>query len=388
MGQITGPSGALTRAPEIVRTAVVAYDDPHPVDRLAAAMGSEPLALVTLFVSPKTDIRKIAEQAKTVFRDTLVIGCTTAGEIGHEGYGEGLIVAMGLPRSSFRARTLLVEDLTNFDGQALIDRMIQSRNALMREVPDWGFEFNFMLIDGMSTLEDALTAEIAAGLGPVPLFGGSAGDEQRFGQTFVMDQGRVMSNAAVIAQVRTECRVKVFKTDHFEPTARRMVVTRASPDRRIVHEINAEPAAREYARLVGKDPNQLTTFTFAAHPLVVRVGGQHHVRSIQQVAENGDLVFFSAIDEGLVLTLADSTDMATHLEGELADLSAKGRPDAILACECMFRRMEAEQKQSAGKISKLLADYNVVGFCTYGEQINSMHVNQTLTGVAIYPPPS
>jgi hypothetical protein len=28
----------------------------------------------------------------------------------------------------------------------------------------------------------------------------------------------------------------------------------------------------------------------------------------------------------------------------------------------------------------------VVGFSTYGEQLNSMHVNQTMTGVAIYPP--
>jgi hypothetical protein len=27
-----------------------------------------------------------------------------------------------------------------------------------------------------------------------------------------------------------------------------------------------------------------------------------------------------------------------------------------------------------------------VGFSTYGEQVNSMHVNQTMTGVALYPP--
>ena len=49
-----------------------------------------------------------------------------------------------------------------------------------------------------------------------------------------------------------------------------MVVTEADPERRLVREINAEPAAREYARLVGKDPDQLSPFTFAAHPVVVR----------------------------------------------------------------------------------------------------------------------
>ena len=91
----------------------------------------------------------------------------------------------------------------------------------------------------------------------------------------------------------------------------------------MVRQINAEPAAQEYARLLGKDPAQLTTFTFAAHPVVVRIGGRHHVRAIQRVAENGDLVFFSAIDEGLVLTLAEPQDMAAHLDEALS--AAVGR---------------------------------------------------------------
>ena len=386
MDQLAGPPGGWACAPETVRVASVPCDRPDPVHRLAARMGTAPLDLVVLFVSPQADIHAVAAEAGRVFGDTMVVGCTTAGEISCEGYAEGTIVAIGLPRDRFRARSLLVEDLARVDGRGLIDTMLQSRNALMLDQPDWPGEFSFMLIDGVSTAEDALTAKIAAGLGPVPLFGGSAGDGARFQATWLLHGGRVLRDAAVIIQVRTACRVEVFKTDHFVPTDRRMVITRASPDRRVVHEINAEPAAREYARLVGKDPDQLTTFTFAAHPLVVRIGGRHHVRSIQQVAENGDLVFFSAIDEGLVLTLAEATDMVGHLAQEMAGLARAGQPDVILACECMFRRMEAEQKQMAGRVSQIMRDYRVIGFSTYGEQINSMHVNQTLTGVAIYPP--
>ena len=165
-----------------------------------------------------------------------------------------------------------------------------------------------------------------------------------------------------------------------------MVVTKADPANRTVSEINAAPAAREYARLLGKDPEQLTPFTFAAHPVVVRVGGQHHVRAIQRVAENGDLIFFSAIDEGLVLTLADPMDMEDHLARELDALSATTEPDMILACDCILRKLEAQEKQKTRALSELLSKRNVVGFSTYGEQYNSMHVNQTLTGVAIYPP--
>ena len=35
------------------------------------------------------------------------------------------------------------------------------------------------------------------------------------------------------------------------------------------------------------------------------------------------------------------------------------------------------------RVSQLMVDNNVVGFATYGEQFNGMHVNQTFTGVAL-----
>ena len=119
---------------------------------------------------------------------------------------------------------------------------------------------------------------------------------------------------------------------------------------------------------------------------MVRIGDQTHVRAIQRVADNGDLVFFSAIDEGMVLTLAEPEDMVTHLDRELSALSETKAPDMILGCDCLLRRVEATQKQMTTGLSDVMARHNVVGFSTYGEQVNSMHVNQTFTGVAIYPP--
>ena len=317
-----------------------------------------------------------------------VIGCTTAGEIGRDGYAEGLIVATALPARYFSARTLLIEGLRTLDAQAVIGDVIRARGDLAQNFPQWQNEFAFLLVDGLSTKEDELASVLAPGLGSTPLFGGSAADGARFLEAFVFHDGKPLRNAAVLAVVRTRCPVRVFKFDHFTPTDLRMVVTAADPQKRLVSSINAEPAALEYARLLGKDPDQLTPFTFAAHPVVVRLGGQHHVRSIRQVDESGDLVFFSAIDEGLVLTLAEAQDMAAHLEGEFTALGAVAKPQAILACDCVLRRMEALEKQLTGRISAILRDHKVTGFSTYGEQLNAMHVNQTLTGVAIYAPDS
>ena len=353
---------------------------------LAQALGAGPFAAVLLFVSPETDLAALATEVTAAFGAVPVIGCTTAGEITGAGYAEGEIVAVGLPQGLFMVSTLLIADLARIEAQALIGQLIRDRQAMARARPAWEGEFAFLMVDGLSVREDELASTLARGLGPVPLFGGSAGDGTRFGATFVLHEGQFLQNAAVVTLVRTAARVKVFSLDHLRPTEARMVVTEADPARRIVRGINAEPAAREYARILGKDPAQLTTFTFAAHPVVVRIGGAHHVRAIQQVDANGDLIFFSAIDEGVVLTLAEPQDMAAHLSRALADLRGQGAAPAILACDCILRRMEALEKQMTGEISAELSAHGVVGFSTYGEQVNSMHVNQTMTGVALYPP--
>ena len=321
-----------------------------------------------------------------VFGAVPVMGCTTAGEIAGEGYTEGEIVAVGLPQEMFAATPILVPDLGAIDPQALIGQLIRERQALARSRPKWEGEFAFLMVDGLSVREDELAATLARGLGPVPLFGGSAGDGTRFERTYVLHQGEILQNAAVVTLVRTAALVKVFSLDHLMPTEARMVVTGADPAARRVQRINDEPAAREYARILGKDPGQLTPFTFAAHPLVVRIGDTHHVRAIQQVDRNGDLIFFSAIDEGVVLTLAEPLDMVAHLTAGLQGLRGQGDAPAILACDCILRRLEALEKQKTGPISALLRDHGVVGFSTYGEQLNAMHVNQTMTGVALYPP--
>lgn len=378
---MTAPDGL---ADAVMPRAHVDARAPEALANLAQDLGPGPFAAVILFVSPQADRKGLEARLPGAFPGVTVIGCTTAGEISPDGYAEGEIVAVGLPSQAFAVECLGI-DLSALDGQELIGRLIRARAGLARRHSGWEDEFAFLMVDGLSIREDELTAALGPGLGPVPLFGGSAGDGTRFGATFVLQGGRFQQGRAVLMLVRTACKVKVFSLNHLVPTNRRMVVTGADPARRVVHQINAEPAAQEYARLLGKDPGQLTTFTFAAHPVVVRIGGSHHVRAIQRMADNGDLVFFSAIDEGLVLTLAEPLDMAAHLDAALSGLSVEERP-AILACDCILRRIAAEENQRFGAVSALLKAHGVVGFSTYGEQLNSMHVNQTMTGVAIYPP--
>lgn len=371
-------------AGRVLRRAEAPAGDPAAMPHLAARLGPG-LALVLVFASPMADFPATMAAAVRTFGDTPVLGCTTAGEIAG-GYVEDRIVAAGFPARDFAAETIAIKDLERIEPAALIDRMIRARQQLGARHPGFTHEFAYLMVDGSAFREDALMAVVGHGLGPVPLFGGSAGDGTRFGQSYVAQGARVRTNAAFLTFIRTRCPVKVFSFDHLDPGGGQMVVTGADPARRQVREINAAPAAVEYARLLGKPAGQLDPFTFAAHPLVVRVGGRYHVRSIQRVENGTDLVFFSAIDEGVVLTLATPRDIARSLERNLAGLAAAGPLDSILACDCILRRIEAQQKQQTRQMSQVLARHNVTGFSSYGEQFGAMHVNLTMTGVAIYAP--
>ncbi|WP_299508331.1 FIST N-terminal domain-containing protein [uncultured Roseobacter sp.] len=368
-----------------LRTAQVCWSNTSPVAALYDELGAGPFSFIAIMATPSADFPSVVAEAQRIYPDTDVVACTTAGEITGAGYDEGTIVAIAFPADDFASCSIMIEGVDDLDAQSVVDQITLERIELQQRSSTFPNSFAFLVVDGLSLSEDTLSATIAPALGDTPIFGGSAGDGTDFRQTFVGLNGRVAENAAVLTLVRTRLRTKVFSLDHLVPTGQQMVVTDADPARRIVKAINAEPAAREYARIVGKDPEQLDRFTFAAHPVVVRIGDAHHVRAIQQVTENGEMVFFSAVDEGMVLTVARPQNMVTHLQEKLQELSTDGAPSDIIGCDCILRRIEAEQSQIVRAMSEVLSEHNVIGFSTYGEQIGPLHVNHTMSGVAFYP---
>jgi len=229
-----------------------------------------------------------------------------------------------------------------------------------------------------------LVSTIGACLDDIPVVGGSAGDGDAFGETWVVFDGEAHRNAAVLLLVSTELPCRPFKCNSFAPTSTKLVVTEADVEKRIVRELNAEPAAREYARIVGVLESDLNGHVFAAHPVIVRVGGDYYARSIQRVNDDGSLTFFCAIDEGLVLTAAGRLDTLGVVEQMFRDTEAElGEISVYIGFDCLHRRLDAEQRQIIRDMEDLYVRHKVVGFNTYGEQYESMHLNQTFSGVAV-----
>ncbi|KKL61449.1 hypothetical protein LCGC14_2195180, partial [marine sediment metagenome] len=241
--------------------------------------------------------------------------------------------------------------------------------------------------DGLSKQEDLLVAALEAGLEDVPVFGGSAADGLSFDGTYVLHGGRFHATAGLLLLLETDLEFSALGFDHFLPTERRMVVTRAIPEERLVQELNGAPAAEEYARLVGCGPDDLSPQVFAENPVLVRSRNAWHVRAIQGVVGEGALAFLSAIDDGLVLNLGRGTEILRILDHGLAAVGRTGEaPDFILGFDCYLRKLEIEQKQLQYEVSRRFRDRRVLGFNTYGEQHLGVHVNQTFVGVAFFGP--
>ena len=312
-------------------------------------------------------------------------GCSTAGEITPQGLEDGHVLAMLLPSDSFTAVSAMVDDLSSSGMDRITGEVESLRRSLRARIGQERPKSTFALcfIDGLSYAEEAVTSAIHWGLDDIPLIGGSAGDDLKFETTRLISNGKVTSDSAIIVLIASEIPFHVFKTDNFVPTDEKLVVTASDPDHRIVREFNATNAAEEYAAAVGILPQTLTPLSFASHPVVVKVGGEYYCRSIQKMHPDGSLSFFCAIDDGVVLSIAQPKGMVESTRAALKDVEERlGGIDMILGFDCVLRRLDARNRQVFRDISELYRVNNVIGFGTYGEQYRSMHLNQTFTGIA------
>lgn len=361
-----------------------AEDVSEAVADLKSALIGDFQTIIALF-SANYDARALAGALTQAFPEALVSGCSTAGGIGPHGLMDSGVLLIGFPREGFRIHTAVIEDVgaCSVERASEIVRSLKAQVGLQNGGPISERVFGLMLVDGLSNAEEPLVAAVHWACGDMQLIGGSAGDGLSFTGTSLIYRGRVLDRAAILMMIESDFPFRIFKTSNFEPTDIKLVVTAADTETRTVYELNAEPAAREYASAIGLMLDDLGPFSFASYPLVVKVGGDYYCRSIRNMNPDGSLSFFCAIDEGLVFTVARPEDMLSSTARTLADLDKSlGGVDLVLGFDCVLRRLDAQNRQIHRKIEDLYRSYGVVGFHTYGEQLNAMHLNQTLTGVA------
>ena len=360
-----------------------AADPAQAVSELAEQIGRGDLAGVIVFCADRYDSGSLAAALCGSFT-VPVIGCTTAGEIGRH-YATDSLVGIGLARSHFHVHTALIPDLADFyhgDAIAILDRFRQNLAIHGTFTPAGMFALTFL--DGLSVKEENVVAHLGTSLQGIPLIGGSAGDNLRFQETRIFAEGEFHTGAGVMALIETRLPFRTFQLQHFAPSEQDLVITEADPSRRRVTEIDGGPAAEEYAALLGLELDQLNPQTFSRYPLMLQIGDEWYVRSIQKMNPDGSLDFFCAIEEGLPLTIARGVGFVETLHRKIDSLLTElGTIQCTLGCDCILRRLEIQETGITTEVEEALRRINFLGFSTFGEQYGTIHVNQTLTGVAL-----
>jgi len=347
------------------------------------------LDILFVFHSTRQNPDAVSAALSEHFPDVLTVGVTTAGEWISGKHQHGSLVLMGICSPDVRWAVSVAENLDQFNAKDCTNICDDLLNQLGIRMHDLNPEHHFCLsfIDGMSKCEENTISMLSAELGDISLLGGSAGDDLKFENTFVLTAGQAWQNAAVFVLAESKLPFKTIKHQHFISGDVDTIITKADVSERTVYHLDGMPAAERYASLLGLNVDDLNAEVFSKHPLIYQHQRECYVRSISQVGEHNSLIFYCAIEEGMILNLCSHQDMVQQFEQALQELSEAPHEIALMFIfNCILRQLEAE---SLGSIQGMAEDVaamsrHSIGFDTYGEQWQGLHINQTMVALALY----
>ena len=241
-----------------------------------------------------------------------------------------------------------------------------------------------ILFDGLC-LGEEIMRELALEEGlAIPLVGGAAADELEFKETFVASGQSLSRDGVALLVLRMKVPFYYDHYVHYQPTRTSVLVTRAEPSRRVVWEIDGQPAAPYYATLLGLSGVQAINHGhFSKNPLGVCIGDTVYVRSPNSVVDGTGLQFYCYIEAGTRVSLLRQGDILANTRDALAE--ARGYLPEIqgaLLFNCVLRYLEIKELKAETSFNDLFKGVPFIGFNTYGEELFTHH-NQTLTALFI-----
>ena len=241
-----------------------------------------------------------------------------------------------------------------------------------------------ILFDGLCLGEEIMRELALEEDFAIPLIGGAAADELAFKETFVASGGTLSRDGVVLLVLKMRVPFYYNHYVHYLPTDTSVLVTRAEPARRIVWEIDGQPAAPYYAKLLGlRGVEAIDHIHFSKNPLGVCIGDTVYVRSPNAVVDGTGLQFYCYIEAGTKVSLLRQGDILANTRAALAE-AREYLPDiqGALLFNCVLRYLEIKELKIVDSFNGLFRDMPFIGFNTYGEELFTHH-NQTLTALFI-----
>ncbi len=330
---------------------------------------------------------------KNVFKNTILMGCSTAGEIGLKKLCEGTIVltSVKFEKTILKKVSCLINDsLDSFSaGENLANQLLNDNLKHVFILSD-GINVNgSKLIDGFNSVYSAYNINISGGL---------AADNTSFSKTFVADSNNnfVTNCITALGFYGDDIQINTGSFGGWDSFGIDRIVTKSHEN--IIYEIDGISALELYKNYLGDLSRDLPASALL-FPIEMQENllSEKLVRTILGVNEsNGSITFAGSIPEGSIIRL-----MRTNIENVIngAKTAAKITKNDIIEdaklvilVSCVGRKLvltQLTQEEIDAVTSEFEEDVVFTGFYSYGElsklkneNLCSLH-NQTMTITAI-----
>ncbi|HEX6734096.1 MAG TPA: FIST N-terminal domain-containing protein [Azonexus sp.] len=340
----------------------------EPAAALASFGDSAPQLLLVFGAVSHLSTPGFAERLRQALPDTLLLGCSTAGEISTDGVDDGCctLTAVHFGRGRLRpASTTLAAMDDSFEAGARLGR--QLAGADLRAVLVFG--------PGVSINGSALVDGIANSIGSgIPITGGLAGDGGDFRRTFTLGPDGVRDDRVVaVGFCGDGLNFGHGSFGGWEPFGPARKVTRCAGN--VLYELDGEPALAVYRRYLGDYARDLPAsgllFPFAM--LGEDHGALGLIRTILGIDEaSGSLTLAGEIEpDGYLKLMHASTDkLVDGAEAAARAAASAGASGLALLVSCVGRklamgsRVDEEIEAVAAVLGQRMA---LTGFYSYGE---------------------
>ncbi|MFO0555491.1 MAG: FIST N-terminal domain-containing protein [Polyangiaceae bacterium] len=317
-----------------------------------------------------------------------LISASTGGELTNAGmhqhtlvlgalYGDievGIGLARGLSRDAALAGSQAVERAASELGTR-VSALDRKYGAI---VIDDGFKMK---------KEELLLGVLEKNQGLVLTGGGASGYEFMKGSGVIGLDGEVFDDAALVMLFRTNAPWAALRSHWFEPTGKRVHLTKVDVANRKILELDGKPAGPRWGEVVGVPPEHLT-FAFPQHllsfSLAMRVGREYFLRTITKSMTGDELESANLVQEDQeleVMTMGDPIAATRRFFVEEVPRRVPN-PKAAILFDCGARRIHS---MMLGKLDELGSTLSFAppcaGLTAQFESYCGFMVNSTLTAL-------
>ena len=368
---------------DFIRSASTTNTKPSIVIAEIAQQIHKQPALILFFASTCYPFDTLTTLFKEKYPNTQIVGVTTTGEIGPNGFSENSLTVQSFSSAFGKLQAVLMQDIMKypiFDRPKLLDAAQKiGIRVTTKAIDQEGLALVFPV--GLKAGEEKMLSIVNSIFSNdgFPIFGGTAGDDAKFEATYVSVNGEITSSGGAVIFMKPAIDFYIHKENIFQSTGKKVQITKADAEKRIVYEMDHRPATEVYARAIGVAPKDLAKH-FSIHPLGRKFNHDYFIASPYEAHSSGEVEFYCQVYEGAMVEILEPKNPVDELHKSIATMNEQFQElYGVLGCNCILRKLQFQQERLFPSLNAQLKQLpNLCGFSSYGEQLNKSQLNQTL----------